>query len=151
MALSQSREGSASCALSASRAVDSGRRGWLRLVGLLCDLLLDLGSVLFVHPAPHFTECTPGFLRPKRATLEVDADDAHASSVAGFGAWRRGLLPRGVSQQLGWDWRAAQRLQELDEIFLLVGSEGEGHEQRIFGGSGGHRAPAGHVERHHVF
>lgn len=48
------------------------------------QLLLDFFDVRGVHPATHLAQRPPGLLGPQRATLEVDADDAHASSVAGF-------------------------------------------------------------------
>jgi len=48
------------------------------------EFLLELFDVRGVHPAAHFTQCPPSLFGAQRAPLEVDADDAHASSVAGF-------------------------------------------------------------------
>jgi len=52
--------------------------GLFRGSGLgLVQLFLDLFGVLGVETASHLSQSPTGFLGPQRATLEVNADDAH--------------------------------------------------------------------------
>ena len=56
------------------------RRGRFFLVGVL-DFLFELAHVVRWQRVAHFTQRTAGLVRVERATVKIDADDAHPTIV----------------------------------------------------------------------